>query len=123
MENVKVNKVNLLTILKENRAKHLSVFEEAMKGYRAEVIKLLDRAITLARAGKEIITIFNLQRPMNQSSDYDRAIRMLEMSVEENIEISEGDFENYVLDKWHWSEQFSSTSSSYSSSSSAMSSR
>lgn len=42
MNSIKVNKVELLTALRENREKHRTIFLEAMTGYRAQAIAELD---------------------------------------------------------------------------------
>ena len=55
-----------------------------------------------------------LQEPQDQTADYDRAIRMMEMSEDEIIEISELDFECYVLDNWAWKKNFLISNMGYS---------
>ena len=113
MEIVKIKKSVLLETLKENRKAHRSIFEEAQEGYRAEAIRLLDKALTIAKKGGKINTYVRLNAPIDQTKDYDRAIKMVEMSVDENIEISEGDFACYILDDWNWKESFVATNAFY----------
>lgn len=115
MENVRVNKSEILDVLKKNRETHRKIFLEALTGYRETAIKLLEEKLALARSGKRIELSFRLTQPMDQTSDYDRAIRMLEMSINQDIELSEHDFENYVMDNWDWKRQFLSSNSAYSS--------
>ena len=38
---------------------------------------------------------------------------MIEMSVDENIEISEHDFACYILDDWGWKQNFMQTNAFY----------
>jgi DNA polymerase II small subunit/DNA polymerase delta subunit B len=114
METVKIRKEELLEALKKNRATHRKIFEEAQEGYREEAIKLLDKALDDARKGKEIKTFIQLQAPIDQTKDYDRAIRMIEMSVEDVIEIDEKDFACYIMDDWDWKRQFLTTNAFYS---------
>ena len=45
METVNVKKSELLQALKNNRKAHRAIFEEAQIGYRAEAIKLIDKAL------------------------------------------------------------------------------
>lgn len=113
MEIVKVKKEELLGILKKNCSTHKAIFEEAQKGYREEAIRLLDKALKDARDGRTITTFIQLDAPMNQTEDYIRAIKMVEMSVDDNIEISETDFRNYVLDEWAWKHNFDVTNAFY----------
>lgn len=113
MELVTVKKDELLSVLKKNRKAHRAIFEEAQKGYRQEAIELLDKALKDAREGRKINTYIRLDSPVDQTEDYDVAIKMIEMSVDDAIEISEGDFRNYVLDQWHWRQKFDTTNAFY----------
>lgn len=114
MENIKVKKTNLLNVLKENRERHQKIFEEALEGFRKLAIEKLDESLTRAKAGQKFRIYFGLQEPVNQTKDYDRAIRMMELAVDEVIELSERDFQQYVMDDWNWKGQFLTTNSAYS---------
>jgi hypothetical protein len=109
----KVAKEELLQILRSNRDKHKSIFEEAQQGYREAVIKALDERLADARAGRPVILRFGLVQPTNQTKDYDRAIRMIEMSSEDTIKLEEDEFSNFVLDRWHWKKQWISSNYGY----------
>ena len=113
MKKVKVNKDKLIVVLKENKEKHISIFNKAEEKYREVAIGALDSALGRAREGKEIQTYFDLTKPMNQTKDYDRAIGMLEMSIDDDIEISQIEYENYVLDQWNWNTQFNMSNTMY----------
>ena len=119
MYEVKVKKDKLLDILKTNREKHRAIFEKAIAGYRKEVIRHLDFALESAKSGKKIIIAVKLIQPQDHTTDYDRVIGMLKMSVDIEIIIDGTQYQNFILDEWEWSKQFSSTSASYSSSSSS----
>lgn len=119
MDEVRVNTAELVEILKKNREKHRAIFEEAIEGYRKRVIEHLDYALECAKSGKKIITHLVLVRPTDHTLDYDHAIGMLEMSVDDSVVIDYREYRQYVCDEWTWSSQFSSSSSSYSSHSSS----
>jgi ATP-dependent 26S proteasome regulatory subunit len=51
--------------------------------------------------------------PQSFVGSYDTAIRMMEMSVDEVIELSQGEFSQYVEDKWSWHQTFASTTMLY----------
>lgn len=114
MNAIVVNKENLLATITRNRDKHRTIFIEAQKSYREAVIKELDSMLADARSGKQIRRSLTLVEPMDQTKDYDRAIKMLEMSVDNEIELAETDFRSYVLDEWHWKGQFNLSNSRYS---------
>lgn len=113
MELVKIQKSALLKTLKKNRKVHRGIFLEAQDGYREKVIDVLDKALKDAREGRSIKIYFQLTAPVDQTSDYDRAIKMIEMSVDENIEISEHDFSCYILDDWSWKQNFLTSNTMY----------
>lgn len=120
METVKVKKSELLAKLKENRAEHREIFEEASAAFRREVIKVLDLRLEDARAGRRIRLRIDLTQPMDQTSEYDQAIAMCEMSVDNEITLSHEHFRCYILDKWHWRDQFIASNAEYSAKAAAM---
>ncbi len=105
MRAVKVKKDALLQIVKENRVKHYDLFDEAQSAYRTEVIKRLDIMLADAKAGKRIEMNIGLIAPVDQTPEYDRVIRMLEMSVDDEVTLTQDEFECYVMDQWAWSQQ------------------
>jgi hypothetical protein len=94
--------VEILAVLRDNRSKHRAIFEEALAGYKKQAVELLEEKLAAAKNGKVVPMIFSLPQPMDQTKEYDRAIRMLEMAIAEEIELSETDFQWYVLDDWSW---------------------
>jgi len=113
MKTVTIEKDKLLAVLFKNRTEHRRVFEEAQKGYRAKAIQALDMALRDAIAGMETRTHIKLEAPIDQTKDYDRAIQMLQMSVDEEIQLSEQEFAEYILDDWSWKSQFTTTHTLY----------
>ena len=113
MQRVTVKKIELLDTLKTNRAAHRLIFEEALEGFREEVIKQLEQSLADAKAGRKLRTYIALDEPMDQTRDYDRAIKMLEMSVDEEVDLTQQEFAQLVLDDWTWKHQFIETSTLY----------
>lgn len=114
MNAVKVSKTELLTTLKANRDNHRKIFLEAQEGYRAAAIAELDKMLAEARAGLKVRRSLTLVEPSDQTRDYDRAIRMLEMAQDEVVELEEHDFMQYVMDDWSWKKQFLHSNFAYS---------
>ena len=52
-------------------------------------------------------------KPTSYEDNYTLAIRMLELSVEEIIDVEENIFNQLVLDEWGWKQQFTTLSASY----------
>lgn len=114
MENIKVKKADLLHKLKTNREAHRQIFEEAVKGYYAEGVRILQQHIEDIKRGSLKRVIVNLPVPSDHTEDYNRAIEMLEMTLDQEIEVSERDFEMFVRDNWLWKQEFLASNSTYS---------
>jgi hypothetical protein len=113
MDRIKVKKSELLQTVKANREAHRETFAKACEGYRAKAIATLDAMLADAKAGKQVRQHVGLIEPTDQTRDYDRVIRMLEMSVEDELEISEAEFAQYAMDDWSWKRQFTQTTAMY----------
>jgi len=80
------------------------------------VVVLTKENAVLARTGRleEIARIKGIPHaPVSYEDNYNRAIRMLELSVEEQIELEEQIFNQLVLDEWHWKQMFTSMNATY----------
>lgn len=117
MQKVTLDKVELLGVLRQNREKHVTEFKEADTGYREAVVEALEKTLAAVRAGEmtsaSLMAAAALRKPENHTKDYDRAIRMLEMSQDPTLVLEEEDFSQYVLDEWNWKEQFVSSTLAY----------
>ena len=114
MREIRVTKSELVEKITANRAAHRAIFEEAVEGYRKMGVELLEAHIKEILAGKIPQINVRLVAPEDHTSDYDRVLAMLEMSLDDEILIDEERFASYVLDDWHWKRQFLTTNSSYS---------
>lgn len=115
MKQVIVNKAELLVILKKNKAEHREVFLEAQKKFREVVIEELDAQLKAARDGQPVMLerFTRLIQPQDYTAQYERAIRMLEMSVHTTVEINDREFQNFVEDVWDWSRDWAVSNSNY----------
>lgn len=110
---VTVSKAELLESIRNNRDGHRKKFIQAQMDYRTAVVAELDGMLKDAREGKKIRRSVSFPEPSDHTNDYDRVIRMLEMSVAETIQISGAQFEQFVMDRWNWSNQFEATIGMY----------
>ena len=101
MKAIKVSKDSLLSALRANREKHAAEAKEAHEGYVIQVKAGLRKALREIKTGK-ITTSLGLHAPIDNTADYDRAIQMMEMSVDDTIELTEQEFRQYVQDEWSW---------------------
>jgi len=110
---ITVKKQDLLTALKKNLETHRATFLDALEGYKASVIEELELSLKEAKAGKRYRKIIQFEEPWDHTKEYKRVIAMLEMSISEEVKISEMEFAQYVLDDWGWKEQFATVTSGY----------
>ncbi len=115
MQEVRIQKGKLLEIIKKNRDEHYVIFLEAQKKYGDTLIKMLERQLTAVREGRPFALqeIVGLVQPTNHTADYDRALQMLELSVDDVITLTTADFANLVQDQWQWTQQWARSASRY----------
>lgn len=137
---VTVNRSNLIEKLYANREQHQKDYAEALAGYKEQATaaarKAMRRAtVDLADAEKAILdkiarfdpedpvsdqvvllqaVSFRLPVPQNHSRAYDVAIKMAEWEVADTIEITQSQFQCFVLDDWDWKRDFTHLNKTYS---------
>lgn len=114
MDKVTVRRAELLSALTANRTAHQAIFEEAVKGYKAQAERLLTQHLKAVRNGRMQQVAVYMDVPVNHTKDYDRVIKMVEMSVPDEVQLTGRDFASYVMDDWTWKQQFLTTNSTYS---------
>lgn len=116
MDSIKMKRLELLKIVKENATKHVADYDEAVEDYKLGVVKVAKANLKIANSG-ELEKFSTFQRmpaaPVNYAENYSRAIRMLELSVEDVIEIEDHTFNQLVLDEWGWKQAFVAQSALY----------
>lgn len=114
MENIRVDKKQLISDLKKNRGKHRAIFDQAVEGYKKLAVRQLTDHIKRIQKGKLVEVYVRLPLPEDHTRDYDRVIQMLEFSLDDTVPLSESDFRAYVQDDWDWKRAFLSSSAAYS---------
>ena len=120
---VKVKRDELLIVLRKNREQHIKDYKEACAGYRQAALARIDEIFSDLRAkinglkeGQTIAIIglqFGLVVPVSHEKAYDQIIRMMEMSVDDEITLTCSQFGCFVMDDWDWKEQWSASNSMY----------
>lgn len=108
-----IKKEKLLAILKENRGKHRGIFDKAVDGFRQKSIEALEKKIEKIKKGKLENVMINFPIPEDHTIDYDRVIRMIELTEEEVIKLTEDESRMYLMDDWAWKRQWSASNSMY----------
>jgi hypothetical protein len=116
MNAVKINRIELLGIVRENKEKHVKEYIESVEDYKKAALKIAEANLALVQTGDldKIAKIHTQpQKPVSYETSYTRAIRMLELSVEDVIEVEEDVFNQLVLDEWAWKNMFTASASLY----------
>ena len=123
MHSVKIDRRQLLGIVQENMTKHVAEYNEAVTDHMALSLKTSKENIKLAKSNLKLIEEGKLdkvvafkslpQKPTSYEDQYKKAIRMLELSVEEVIEIDDDVFNQLVLDEWTWKRAFVMSNATY----------
>jgi hypothetical protein len=116
MRSVRLEKDKLLEIVKQNKIKHISDYEEAVIDFKEAVLKIAKDNLELAIT-TEISKIKKMKTvpviPATYEESYNKALRMLELSVDSVIELEEEIFNQLVLDDWEWKRAFNFVNASY----------
>mgnify|MGYP001557586933 CR=1 FL=1 len=102
LDKVRVTTKDVLDHLHENRENHVNEYKDALVGYRKDLIKALKKELKKVEAGKDYQAVY-MQAPENHEDDYDRSIQMLQMSQDAELELTEDEFRQYIMDEWSWS--------------------
>lgn len=113
MKSVKVLKSDLKASLLSNKKIHKIQFEKAYEGYVNTCMSVLTENLKSFKEKKPTSLVITERAPENHTADYDRALKMLEMSVEDVIEISKEEFTQLVQDDWSWKKSWGISNSKY----------
>jgi len=115
MRTVRINKGDLVNALTANRKQHKEDFTKASEAYRVDMLAFLATMSVRIEAGENVNVVHAIKDypPEDHTGEYDVALRMLEMSADSVIELTDAEFRNMVLDDWAWKERWSAMNSKY----------
>jgi hypothetical protein len=113
LQEVRLDKKVLIAKLTENRDNHRAVFIEALEGYHKAVVKALETQLADAKAGRKYQPNVALPVPQDHTADYNQALDLLQMSLDDELVLTAREFSQYVRDDWGWKPDFITTASSY----------
>jgi hypothetical protein len=122
-------KEEVIEILRENRAEHQKIYDEAIEGYRKKLVEALDKAIKMIEEKRDELEEKRLPKPHlkdwplnglnvpgNSLNEYDTVLEMLQLTPDETIVLDQDQYNCYMKDNWHWMKDFLMSNSAYSSS-------
>lgn len=113
MKEVKVRKSELREIVQVNRDGHRTIFEKALEVYKERMVEHLEKMIDDVHKGRKIEHFIRMPEPEDHTDDYDRVLKMIDMSVDDEMVIGSSEFAQYVMDDWNWKESFANNTGSY----------
>jgi len=105
---------DLLETLKKNLKEHKQIVKEAQAGFKKALVAELQEMLKKAKKGENFERRIHSAPPADYSRDYERTIGMLEMTTDQELELTGDQFECYVMDRWGWQQQFLAGASMYS---------
>ena len=117
MKTIQISKQTVLAALRRNRQEHKKKQEEALKMWTHQIRNRLQDWIhaiddgNLPKDEHEITK--DLEKPSDTLQHYDDAIEMLDFEERGVIELTEGEFKQYMQDRWNWKENWSFANSKY----------
>lgn len=98
MQKVLVKRDDLAAEIKSAVARIKAAHEKAMKKYRSDVVAACEKALKDAKAGKDVDRYHNIHEPSMSLSRHETVLKMLSMSIEDEIYMTREDFERVVMD-------------------------
>lgn len=115
MFNTNIQKEVLISILKTNLEDHKKIYEEAKVGFLEKAAEQLAKTTKNFQNNDGTKSVYiNMAAPTNNIKEYERAIRMLELTQDTVIELEEFEFNQLVMDDWGWKKKFLVDNASYS---------
>ena len=96
---ITVKKSQLIEQLKANKANHIKEYEKAVIAYKEEALKQLNQQIKEVEQGS-LIAKLNLVTPINNADEYDKIIEMFEWEINDDVELEQNEFNEFVLDEF-----------------------
>ena len=115
MNDVKVKKTELLETLHQNLGAHSTAVKGALAARQIDVLEYLEQTVEKLQQDSNYQPRESISFPIpkDNSDDYRRAIRMVEMTVDTIIELTEAQFDKLVMDNWNWKQDLIRTTSMY----------
>lgn len=113
MKQVRVLTTSLKKRVSLNREAHRAEYHKAVEGWARESAGLLRKDLDMLETGeRRKLTVID-PLPKDHLGDYDRALEMIDMSIDESQLLDEDEFRHYVMDDWTWKVNWVSSTSKY----------
>lgn len=110
---IKLKPSELVELVKANQSKFIENYKIALEGYFEE---LNTYANALKKCAKDKVIpskLYPPQIPQDHIDDYDTVVSMIDADKSDLIEITQHDYQKYVLDRWDWKDMWELSNSKY----------
>ena len=95
-----VKRTLILETLQANKKKYVAEFLKAQELYHKMATEALESRLHAFREGKGKDLSFNIPKPKNHTSEYDKTIAFFEASNDESITLTKEQWDSIVNDEW-----------------------
>ena len=113
MRTVRINKGELIEALTANRKTHKLEYEVSIRGWKEECIGKLEQLLQHIKDGALPDASIHIPQPDDHTKDYDLALKMLNMSVDNVVELTSEQFNQFINDDWEWKARWSASNMKY----------
>ena len=97
---IKVNKQQLIETIKKNKQLHIKEYKQAVIAFKKEALKQIAKLEKAVKAGNTEGIRLDLTTPQYRASDYDKLVLMFTWDLEKEVELSQGEFNQYIHDEF-----------------------
>jgi len=96
---IMVSKQELIKKIKENKEKHKVEYAKAVEAYKLEAKEQLEDRLAKLATGDTKLSPVSLVSPVDNSEEYDKLVTMFEWEIKDEVELSQGEFNEYIFDE------------------------
>jgi len=96
---ININKADLIAKIKENKQAHIKDYTEAVEAFKIQANNQIEKAGKHLESGELNEIKLNLKVPVNKESEYDKLVIMFEWEQKDIVELSQQEFNEYILDE------------------------
>ena len=101
---IRVSKYKIIQSLKANKENHIKQYEEGFKIWlekaKSKIAKIKEQLESPDAKDTVLDVNWSLYKPICYVDSYDKTIRMFELELRDEIDITTGDYETYFEDNW-----------------------
>lgn len=109
---IRVDKQQLIDQIRANKENHIDEYDKAVEAYRKEAERQLKSQLKALQNGSLSVKV-NLVAPSNKTEEYDKLISMFEWEKADEVVLSQGEFNEYVLDETSFAREAKMLNSTY----------